>query len=161
MNAARAVEKALATIGTKDTVAPTAPTNLTSSNTLSTSTTLSWGASSDDNTGVSGYNIFRNGTKVGTTTSLSYTDSGLSPQTSYTYTVRAFDGAGNTSAESNTVSVTTPDVALTVTTSVQGRSVSRSTASVSWTTNLPARATLTYGTNANNLSQTMNGATTE
>ena len=83
-----------------------APTNLTSSNTTSSGTTLSWGAS----TGGSGtitYDIDRNGTQVGTTTGTSYTDTGLSPSTAYSYTVTATDTAGDTSPASSAVSVTT------------------------------------------------------
>jgi glucosylceramidase len=82
------------------------PTNLTSSNTTSSGTTLSWGAS----TGGSGtitYDIDRNGTQVGTTTGTSYTDTGLSPSTAYSYTVTATDTAGDTSPASSAVSVTT------------------------------------------------------
>jgi glucosylceramidase len=83
-----------------------APSNLTASNTTSTGTTLSWGAS----TGGSGtitYDIDRNGTQVATTTGTSYTATGLSPSTTYSYTVTATDTAGDTPATSNTVSVTT------------------------------------------------------
>ncbi|HEY6792462.1 MAG TPA: glycoside hydrolase family 30 beta sandwich domain-containing protein, partial [Trebonia sp.] len=82
------------------------PSNLTASSTTSTATTLSWGAS----TGGSGtitYHIDRNGTQVGTTTATSYTDTGLSPSTTYSYTVTATDTAGDTSPTSNAVSVTT------------------------------------------------------
>ena len=83
-----------------------APSNLTASNTTTTATTLSWGAS----TGGSGtvtYAIHRNGTQVATTTGTGYTDTGLSPGTTYTYTVTASDTAGDTSAASTTATVTT------------------------------------------------------
>ncbi len=74
----------------------TAPSNLSSTGTTSSATTLSWGAS----TGGSGtitYDIDRNGTQVATTTGTSYTDTGLSPATGYSYTVKATDTAGDTS----------------------------------------------------------------
>jgi glucosylceramidase len=83
-----------------------APSNLAASNTTTTATTLNWGAS----TGGSGtvtYAIDRNGTQVATTTGTSYTDTGLSPGTTYTYTVTASDTAGEVSAASNTATVTT------------------------------------------------------
>jgi glucosylceramidase len=83
-----------------------APSNLTASNTTTTATTLNWGAS----TGGSGtvtYAIDRNGTQVATTTATSYTDTGLSPGTTYDYTVTASGTAGGTSPASNTVTVTT------------------------------------------------------
>ncbi|HEY1488194.1 MAG TPA: sialidase, partial [Micromonosporaceae bacterium] len=60
-----------------------------------------------DNVGVTGYQIFRNGTKVGTSTGTSYTDSGLAASTQYSYTVKANDAAGNVSAASNTATATT------------------------------------------------------
>src|ERR1700678_160988 len=83
-----------------------APTNPTSSKTTSSGTTLSWDAS----TGGSGtvtYAIDRNGTQVAPTTGTSYTDTGLSPSTTYSYAVTATDTAGDTSPASSAVSVTT------------------------------------------------------
>jgi len=93
-------------VGGGDTQAPTAPTGLTSPSKTSSSVTLSWNASSD-NVGVTGYRIYRGGAGVATSSGTSFTDSGLSSSTSYTYTVRAFDAAGNESAASNSLSVTT------------------------------------------------------
>lgn len=92
-----------------DTEAPTVPANLASSGKTATSVTLGWTASTD-NVGVTGYEIWRGNTKVGTTASTSYTDSGLTAGTSYSYTVKAYDAAGNTSAASSSVSVTTDTV---------------------------------------------------
>jgi len=83
-----------------------APSGLAASSTTSSGTTLSWGAS----TGGSGtvtYAIDRNGAQVGTTTGTSYTDTGLSSSTTYSYTVTATDTAGDTSPASSAVSVTT------------------------------------------------------
>src|SRR5205085_2952362 len=67
---------------------------------------LSWSASSD-NVGVTGYNVLRGGALIAVTSSLTYADTGLSPSTAYTYTVSAFDAAGNTSAPSTVASATT------------------------------------------------------
>lgn len=93
--------------GGGDTTPPSAPTGLAASGTTSSSTVLNWNASTD-NTGVTGYDVYRNGTQVGTTTGATgYTDSGLSPATTYSYTVKAYDAAGNLSAASNTAAVTT------------------------------------------------------
>ncbi|WP_422657700.1 lytic polysaccharide monooxygenase [Paenibacillus sp. EC2-1] len=91
-----------------DTQAPTAPTGLAAAATTSTSTSLSWNASSD-NVGVTGYKIY-NGSSLVTTVSastLNYTVTGLTANTAYTFTVKATDAAGNESAASNAVSVTT------------------------------------------------------
>ncbi|MCD1260402.1 discoidin domain-containing protein [Paenibacillus athensensis] len=90
-----------------DNVAPTAPANLAATAVSSSQVSLSWTASTD-NVGVSGYDIYRNGTQVGTSATTSYNDTGLAAATSYSYYVKARDAAGNASAASNTVSVTTP-----------------------------------------------------
>lgn len=92
---------------TKDTTPPSAPTNLTARADSSSTIFLSWNASTD-NVRVAGYRIYRNGSLIATTTSTSYTNSNLSPLTSYTYAVSAYDAAGNESARSNSVTVTTP-----------------------------------------------------
>ncbi|MFD2098871.1 fibronectin type III domain-containing protein [Flagellimonas iocasae] len=95
------------TLTPADNQAPSAITDLASSNTTSTSTQLSWSASTD-NVGVTNYEVFQNGVSIantGTTTGFNVT--GLTPNTSYNFTVFAEDAAGNTSAVSNTESVTT------------------------------------------------------
>ncbi|MDI5971015.1 RICIN domain-containing protein [Streptomyces sp. SL13] len=89
-----------------DATPPTAPAGLTASGTTASSTKLSWTASTD-NVGVAGYDVFRNGTQVGTTATTGYTDSGLSASTAYSYTIKAYDAAGNVSGASNTANVTT------------------------------------------------------
>ncbi|MBB6734675.1 DUF4832 domain-containing protein [Cohnella zeiphila] len=89
-----------------DTQAPTAPTNLSATGHTSGSVSLAWTASTD-NVGVTGYEVYRNGTKAGSATGTSFTDSGLAASTSYTYTVKALDAAGNASASSNSVSAAT------------------------------------------------------
>ncbi|MCT9008047.1 glycoside hydrolase family 6 protein [Streptomyces rhizosphaerihabitans] len=92
--------------GGGDTQAPTVPGGLAVSSTTSNSATLSWSASTD-NTAVTGYDVYRDGTKVGSATTTSYTDSALAASTTYTYTVKAKDAAGNVSASSAAVSATT------------------------------------------------------
>ncbi|MFJ5829718.1 NPCBM/NEW2 domain-containing protein [Streptomyces sp. NPDC093089] len=99
---------ATATAGTAggDVTAPTAPADLTASNVTSSSVELNWKASTD-NVGVTGYNIYRGTTLVGTSTGTTFTATGLSPSTPYTFTVRAVDAAENYSAASDTAAVTT------------------------------------------------------
>ncbi|WP_299336671.1 M4 family metallopeptidase [uncultured Psychroserpens sp.] len=92
-----------------DTLAPTSPTNLTSSNTTQNTTELSWTASTD-NYGVTGYKIYQN--YEGNTTEIpvtgtSYTVTGLTENSNYSFYVKAIDAAGNESNPSNTVNVTT------------------------------------------------------
>ena len=90
---------------TTDTTVPSTPT-LSASGTTQTSTNLSWTASTD-NVGVTGYNVYRGTTLVTTVTGTTYTATGLTASTAYSFTVRAKDAAGNLSAVSNTVNVTT------------------------------------------------------
>ncbi|MFI8502353.1 carbohydrate binding domain-containing protein [Streptomyces sp. NPDC085524] len=92
--------------GSADTQAPTVPTGLTATGKTSTSASLAWTASTDD-VGVTGYDVYQGATKVATAAGTSTTVTGLTPATSYTFTVRAHDLAGNTSAASAGVSVTT------------------------------------------------------
>ncbi|WP_298544592.1 fibronectin type III domain-containing protein [uncultured Aquimarina sp.] len=96
----------LFTGSTADTTAPTAPTNLTGTNTTQTTTDLSWTAATD-NVGVTGYDVYQDGTLVTTVTTTNYTATGLTANTSYAFIVRAKDAAGNESADSNTANVTT------------------------------------------------------
>lgn len=89
-----------------DTQAPSVPSGLSSASVAQTSFTLNWGASTD-NVGVTGYEVFRNGTSIGTPSSNSFNVTGLSASTAYSMTVRARDAAGNWSAQSTPFSVTT------------------------------------------------------
>jgi hypothetical protein len=96
-------------VTTGDTTPPSVPTGLATTSVASGSVSLSWNASSD-NVGVTGYTIYRNGTLYGTTGSsaTAYTDTTVAPSTGYSYTVDAFDAAGNHSAQSSPLAVTTP-----------------------------------------------------
>jgi glucosylceramidase len=89
-----------------DTTPPSTPSGLAASGTTASSTNLSWSASTD-NVGVTGYLVFRNGVQVGTPSGTSFADSGLSASTTYSYTVKARDAAGNQSAASAALPVTT------------------------------------------------------
>jgi len=94
-----------------DAVAPAVPANVQAVASGPTQVNLSWDASADTGgSGLAGYRIFRNGsgTPLATVATASYSDTNLTAATSYTYVVRAFDGAGNVSAPSTAVSVTTP-----------------------------------------------------
>ncbi len=80
-----------------DTEAPTTPTGLAASAITETTATLSWNASTD-NTGVTGYEVLQGSTSIGTVTGTSANITGLTENTSYTFSVRAYDAAGNNSA---------------------------------------------------------------
>ncbi len=96
-----------------DRTPPSVPTGLSASNRTETSITLTWNASTD-NIGVARYEIERclgsecaRRVRPTPPTAISYTDSGLSPGTTYTYRVRAIDAAGNSSGDSDGFSVAT------------------------------------------------------
>ena len=93
---------------TADTIAPSTPTGLVATAAGATTINLTWSASTD-NVGVTGYIVKRNGVQVGTPTTPSYSDTGLSVATTYTYTVAARDAAGNVSPDSTSASATTAD----------------------------------------------------
>jgi hypothetical protein len=97
---------------TADAQSPSTPTNLVASATTSSSTNLTWTASTD-NVGVTGYSIYNGATLVTTTTTNSATITGLAASTTYSFTVRANDAAGNVSGLSSAVSVTTSAVTIT------------------------------------------------
>lgn len=89
-----------------DTQAPTVPTGLSANNITTNSLILSWNASTD-NIAIAGYEVFRNNTSLGTTGNTQLSVTGLSPNTTYTFNVSAFDAAGNFSAQSSNFNVTT------------------------------------------------------
>jgi fibronectin type 3 domain-containing protein len=89
-----------------DTEPPTIPTNLAATAASSTQIDLTWTASTD-NVAVDHYAIYRNGTQVGTSTVTHFSDTGLTPNTQYTYTVEAFDASGNGSGQSDPATTTT------------------------------------------------------
>ncbi len=93
-----------------DTTPPSAPTNLVASNITQNSVNLSWNASTD-NVSVTEYYVYSGTNQIGTTTANSFVVTGLSASTTYTFTVKAKDAAGNLSAESNAVNVTTASLA--------------------------------------------------
>lgn len=115
-NAFYAVGIGAAYAGTTDTTAPSTPTALTASGTTGTTTNLNWTASSD-NVGVTGYNIYQGTTLKGTAAGTSYAVTGLTAATAYTFSVRAKDAAGNLSASSNAVNITTTGNTVTYCTS--------------------------------------------
>ena len=84
-----------------------APSNLTAIAVSSSQIDLSWNASAD-NAGSVRYTITRNDGTTFTSSTHSYSDTGLSPTTEYSYTVRAMDAEKNISGASNTASATTP-----------------------------------------------------
>ena len=95
-------------------IPPSIPTNFSATAISTDQIFLSWNASTD-NVGVIGYKIYRGGAQIVTnalsstlsSAPTSYSDTGLQASTAYTYTIAAYDAAGNMSAQSNPVSATT------------------------------------------------------
>nr|WSY51743.1 glycoside hydrolase family 18 chitinase [Streptomyces sp. NBC_00886] len=86
--------------------APSAPGAPTASSITDTSVNLSWSAATDDK-GIKNYDVLRDGTKVATVTTTSYTNTGLTAGTDYSYTVQARDTADQTGPVSGAVAVHT------------------------------------------------------
>jgi chitodextrinase len=96
-----------------DVMAPTVPTGVSATALGVSSVQISWQASAD-NRGVVGYSVYRAGSLIATVTDgLSYTDTGLASSTAYSYTVTAYDAAGNEGSagvEAIATTQTPPDV---------------------------------------------------
>ncbi len=126
-----------------DTTPPSAPANVVASAVGPAQVNVSWTASTD-NVGVTGYRVERcqgagctGFAQVGTPSGTSFSDTGLSASTSYSYRVVAVDAAGNVSGYSAVASATTPATADTSSpsapTGLAGTAVSSSQVSLSWT----------------------------
>jgi chitodextrinase len=103
-------------IGIQDTQAPSIPSGLSASAASATQVDLAWQASTD-NVGVAGYTIYRDSSALATVSgsTLSYSDKSAAASTTYSYTVDAYDAAGNHSTQSSPASVTTPAVPSSLT----------------------------------------------
>ena len=109
---------AVATVTTPaatDKTPPSIPTNLHSTATTTNSISLAWNASTDNTggSGLAGYHLYRGGVLIASPTTNSFTDTGLTASTSYTYSVSAYDNAANGSASSSPVTVSTQSSADT------------------------------------------------
>ncbi len=127
--------------GPADTTPPTAPTSLTAVGISTSAINLAWAASTDP-VGVAGYQVFRNGTMVGTTSSLSYRDTGLATSTMYVYSVTAYDTMGLISAPSSVQTGATQAPAIS---NILPILITPSGATVTWSTNEPANGQVVYG----------------
>jgi hypothetical protein len=90
---------------------PTVPGKLRVTALAPTQIDLSWKASKD-NVAVTGYHVYRDGVELGTAGTTTYSATGLASETAYSFTVAAYDAAGNVSAQSKRVAATTPPAAV-------------------------------------------------
>ncbi len=138
------VTKSVAVMVNPDTVPPSTPTNLSTSNITTNSATLTWSPATD-NDAIASYNIYRNNTKIANVLSTSFNDSVLTPATNYSYSVSAVDKVGNESVKSGNVSITTLSDSLKIN-SVVLSSKNNNSATVNVTLNKSAKVYLNYGT---------------
>jgi hypothetical protein len=101
-------------IVTPDTVPPSAPSGLEATPVAFSQIDLSWIAAVDD-VAIGGYQVFRDTVQIATTTLTTYSDTGLTASTTYTYEVVAFDTSFNYSSSSNSVATTTLEQPATTT----------------------------------------------
>jgi beta-glucosidase len=92
-----------------DSAAPSVPGVPAASAVTATGLTLTWPGSTDTGgSGLAGYDVYRDGTAIGTSATTSYDVTGLTAATRYEFSVAARDAAGNRSARSAALAVTTP-----------------------------------------------------
>jgi chitodextrinase len=134
--------------GVVDATPPSTPTGVTATVISSSQINLNWNPSTD-NVGVTGYNVFRNAVNIAAVSGTSYPDTSLTPDTTYFYTISAYDAAGNESSISDKVSaktLTTPsDSTSPVISNARVYYITRSSARITWTTNEPSDSQVEYG----------------
>ena len=131
---------------TADNVPPSTPVGLMATPVSGTQINLAW-ASATDNVGVTAYEVYRGGVFRATVNApgTGFSDTSLVNGTTYSYTVRACDAAGNCSAQSAAASATTPDTqAPSVPAGLTATAVSQNQINVAWTTATDNVAVTTY-----------------
>jgi len=130
-----------------DTEAPTVPSNLTTTAVAPANVDLAWDPSTD-NVAVVAYDVRRDSTVIasisGATTT--YSDTSVSPDTAYQYSVTARDAAGNVSGLSNLLDVTTPPdtTAPTAPANLMLTDVSATSVSLQWDPSIDDGAVTEY-----------------
>jgi chitodextrinase len=149
------------TLAPADTTAPTTSI-LSASGTTTSSTNLSWTVATD-NVGVKGYNVYQNGVLKTTTTATSLAVAGLNASTTYSFYIVAKDAAGNSSAASNTVNITTlapADTTAPTTSILSATGTTTSSTNLSWTVATDNVGVKGYNVYQNGVLKTTTTATT-
>ncbi len=140
---------------------PTVPVLQSAIPVAPTQINLTWLPSTDD-VFLFGYRVYRDGAPIATTTLTTFSDTGLTPLTTYSYTVDAYDSYGNISATSTAIATTTPALpVLPATTTASSTSTGgassvpalrsllvtpeRESSLISWETYGPTRYTIRFG----------------
>ncbi|NTW22944.1 hypothetical protein HGA34_05425 [Candidatus Falkowbacteria bacterium] len=153
---------ALSTVSfvTTDGTAPSVPQSLATAPISASQIDLSW-ATSTDNVSVEGYKIYRDSVLIATTSSTTFSNTGLTNGTTYNYQVLAYDTSGNESAKSATSSAATTDTqAPTVPASLVASPISSSQINLSWATSTDNVAVTGYKVFRNNSQIATTTATT-
>jgi phosphodiesterase/alkaline phosphatase D-like protein len=133
--------------GYRDRIPPTTPSGLVATALGPNTVNLTFNVSTD-NIGIAGYQVYRGGILAGTSLTNAYTDSGLSALTTYTYTVKARDAAGNLSPASASANATTLSTSVNpprFTVNPYLRSVTNSLAVIEFSTDIASTAIVSYG----------------
>ncbi|HEX5452740.1 MAG TPA: hypothetical protein VFX06_03010 [Stellaceae bacterium] len=141
LSSALAVTTGAGTTTTTDTTPPSIPTGLATTSVSGSEVDLKWTASTDPDSAVYGYDVYRNGSYLGFSATPSYADSTVAANTSYDYQVLAYDPSHNASALSSALAVTTGAGTITTTdttppsipTGLATTSVSGSEVDLKWT----------------------------
>lgn len=154
------------TFAPPDSTAPTKPSGVEATSVGTKTVNLAWTASTDS-VGVTGYMIYRDGVKVGSSTVPSFADSNLSPSSGYSYTVTACDAAGNCSGQSDLAKVTTlaeaDALAPTVPVILSAEAIGPTQVTLSWTRssdNVAVTGYKVYRSAGNLAGQTVSSVTT-
>ncbi|WP_158976788.1 fibronectin type III domain-containing protein [Cellulophaga sp. L1A9] len=127
----------VSTLALTDTEVPTVPSGLVADNITTTGVNLNWTAATD-NVGVVDYEIFQEGVSIGLSGgNTTFVVNGLTPETTYNFTVAALDAAANTSGQSNGISVNTLAIAdaeaPTVPTNLVTDNITTTSVNLNWT----------------------------
>jgi len=152
-----------------DTEAPTTPTEVIASNNTTTTIDVSWTASTD-NKAVTGYNVYVDGTLTKQTAGTTIQISGLTPNTTYAFTIEAKDLINNKSTKSTAINSTTlqDNTAPSVPTNIVASNISGTTFKITWNASTDDTAVTGYdifidtvlNATATDLSYTVTGLTT-
>ena len=121
-----------------DTTAPSVPSSLRTTAVASGRVDLAWDASTDAESGIAGYRVYRGGTLLAQVITLTHADTTVVPNTAYSYTVAAVNGAGLASAASPALDVTTPanTAAPSVPANLAGSATSSSSIALTWSASI-------------------------
>lgn len=133
-NSATSGDFTFTTPGVPDTEAPTAVTGLQAATPSPARVDLTWSAATD-NVAIDHYMVKRGGVTIAAPAGISFSDTAVLPNTTYTYTVAAVDTAGNTSADNPSVVMTTPadTTAPSAPSSLTATAVSPTQVNLAWT----------------------------